>query len=68
MADDRAVLFSIGRSRMGGVITARGVHFGEVSATLYHQLGLDPNAITLPDLAGRPHYPVDAWKPMPELI
>ena len=54
--------------RLGGEITDRGVHFGEVFATLYHQLGLDPNRISLPDLSGRPQYLVDAWQPMPELI
>jgi hypothetical protein len=54
--------------RLGGEIAERGVHFGEVFATLYHQLGLDPNQITLPDLTGRPHYLVDGWRPMPELI
>ena len=53
--------------RLGGEITERGVHFGEVFATLYHQLGLDPNRVTLPDLSGRPHYLVDGWQPMPEL-
>jgi len=54
--------------RLGGVPVARPVHFGEVLATLYHQLGLDPNAITLRDLAGRPQYLVDHHSPMPELI
>ena len=45
----------------------RPVHFGEVHATLYHNLGIDANDTTLTDLAGRPHYLVDGWKPMPEL-
>lgn len=54
--------------RLGGEIAERGVHFGEVFATLYHQLGLDPNQVTLPDLTGRPQYLVDGWHPMPELI
>jgi uncharacterized protein (DUF1501 family) len=54
--------------RLGGEIVERRVHFGEVFATLYHQLGLDPNRVTLPDLTGRPHYLVDDWQPMPELI
>lgn len=54
--------------RLGGEIVDRGVHFGEVFATLYHQFGLDPNHVTLPDLSGRPHYLVDGWQPMPELI
>ncbi len=54
--------------RLGGEIADRGVHFGEVFATLYHQLGLDPNRVTLPDLSGRPQYLVDGWPPMRELI
>jgi hypothetical protein len=54
--------------RLGGEIADRGVHFGEVFATLYHQLGLDPNLVTIPDLTGRPHYLVDGWKAMPELV
>ena len=54
--------------RLGGEIKERGVHFGEVFATLYHQLGLDPNNVTVPDLTGRPQYLVSGWQPMPELI
>ncbi len=54
--------------RLGGEIADRGVHFGEVFATLYHQLGLDPSLVTIPDLTGRPHYLVDGWKAMPELV
>jgi hypothetical protein len=54
--------------RLGGEIADRGVHFGEVFATLYHQLGINPNQVTVPDLTGRPHYLVDGWLPMPELI
>lgn len=54
--------------RLGGSPIERPVHFGEVLATLYHQLGIDPNAVTLRDLAGRPQYLVDNHQPMPELI
>jgi len=54
--------------RLGGSPVQRPVHFGEVLATLYRQLGLDPNAITLRDLAGRPQYLVDHYEPMPELV
>ncbi len=54
--------------RLGGEIVDRGVHFGEVFATLYHQLGLDPNRVSLPDLSGRPQYLVDGWQPVRELI
>jgi Protein of unknown function (DUF1501) len=54
--------------RLGGQIVERPVHFGEVLATLYHQLGLDANKTTVRDLAGRPQYLVDHHAPMPELI
>jgi len=54
--------------RLGGAIADRPVHFGEVFATLYHQLGIDTNKVTLPDLAGRPQYLVDGWEPMRELV
>jgi hypothetical protein len=46
----------------------RPVHFGEVHSTLYHHLGIDPNATTLGDLSGRPQFLVDGWKPIPELV
>jgi hypothetical protein len=54
--------------RLGGQIVERPVHFGEVLATLYRQLGLDPNKTTVRDLAGRPQYLVDHHAPLPELI
>ena len=54
--------------RLGGEATERPVHFGEVFATLYQNLGLDPNVTTVPDLSGRPHYLVDGWRPMRELV
>jgi hypothetical protein len=54
--------------RLGGEPTERPVHFGEVFATLYHWLGIDLNKVTLNDLSGRPHYLVDGWLPMKELI
>lgn len=54
--------------RLGGSIAERPVHFGEVFATLYKNLGLDPHAFALRDLAGRPQPLVDHWKPLPELV
>jgi Protein of unknown function (DUF1501) len=46
----------------------RPVHFQEVFATLYHNLGLDPRTHTVTDLSGRPHYLVDdPYGPIPEL-
>jgi uncharacterized protein (DUF1501 family) len=55
--------------RLGGEPSERPVSFGEVFATLYSNLGLDVNKVTLPDLSGRPHYLVDGGaQPMKELI
>lgn len=54
--------------RLGGTPIERPVHFGEVLATLYHQLGLDTSHTTLRDLAGRPQYLADDHQPMRELI
>ena len=53
--------------RLGAEIADRPVHFGEVHATLYRRLGIDPNRTTVPDLSGRPQYLVDDHRPMPEL-
>ncbi len=53
--------------RLGAVPKDRPVHFGEVFATLYRNLGLDPAALKLPDLSGRPQYIVDKHAPMPEV-
>ncbi|MEX2317282.1 MAG: DUF1501 domain-containing protein [Pirellulales bacterium] len=43
----------------GGTPAQRPVHVQEVFATLYRNLGIDANAVTIPDLSGRPHYLVE---------
>ncbi len=45
----------------------RPVHFGEVHATLYKNMGIDASATMLTDLGGRPHFLMDPWEPIPEL-
>jgi uncharacterized protein (DUF1501 family) len=46
----------------------RPVHFQEIFATLYQNLGLDPRTNTIVDHASRPHYLVDdPFGPLPEL-
>jgi hypothetical protein len=45
--------------RIAGEAVARPVTFGELYATLYHNLGIDPNRETLQDLSGRPQYLVE---------
>ena len=55
--------------RLGGEAVDRPVTFPEVFATLYHNLGIDPNANTLVDLNSRPQYLVeDNAQPVRELV
>ena len=55
--------------RLGGEADERPVHFQEVFATLYHNMGIDINKVTLPDLSGRPQFLVDTeHQPLPEVI
>lgn len=54
--------------RLGGEATERPVHFQEVFATIYHNLGIDPRTTTVADLSGRPHYLVDEYGPIREVI
>ena len=55
--------------RLGGEATERPVQFGDVFATLYHNLDIDVSKVTVTDLSGRPQYLVDAGcAPMKEVI
>ena len=55
--------------RLGGEPNERPATFGEVFATLYHNLGIDPEKATLSDLTGRPQYLVeDSARPLRELV
>lgn len=54
--------------RLGGEAVDRPVHFQEVFATLYHNMGIDVNKATVKDLSGRPHFLVDGHQPMRELV
>ena len=57
-----------GTDRLGGEASERPVHFQEVFATLYHNVGIDVNKATVTDLSGRPHFLVDGRQPMRELV
>lgn len=71
-------LLAGGGMRMGQVIGStnrlgehpqdRPVHYREVFATLYRNMGIDARHTTLVDLHGRPHYLVDGRDPIAELI
>jgi hypothetical protein len=55
--------------RIAGEAVARPVTFGELYATLYHNLGIEVGRMTLPDLNGRPQYLVEENAPaLRELI
>jgi len=55
-------------NRLGEVPHDRPIHYQEVFATLYRQLGIDVENVTIPDHSGRPQYLLDMRKPVPELI
>jgi hypothetical protein len=55
-------------NRLGEVPEDRPVHYRDVFATLYHNLGIDSRNMTLTDLRGRPHYLIDSRHPIEELI
>lgn len=44
----------------GGGVKDRPVHFQDVFATLYHNLGINAHDITIADFTGRPHHLVDS--------
>ncbi|MEC9037344.1 MAG: DUF1501 domain-containing protein [Verrucomicrobiota bacterium] len=46
----------------------RPVHYKDVIATLYHNLGIDPQQTTVEDSSGRPHYLLQDCRPIKELI
>ena len=55
--------------RIAGEAVSRPVTFGELFATLYHNLGIDVNQTTITDLNGRPQYLVeDQAQPLRELV
>jgi len=54
--------------RLGAEIADRPVHFGEVLATIYRRMGIDPDVVKLHDLSGRPQYLLDHTRSLPELV
>ena len=54
--------------RHGGTVVSRAVHYQDVFATLYHNLGIDLAATTLTDPNGRPQHLLNQGQPLRELI
>lgn len=57
-------------NRLGEYATERPVHFQDIFATLYHNLGINTNQATVKDFNGRPRYLVDhtLYQPLRELV
>ncbi len=55
-------------NRLGEYAISRPVDMQEVVATVYYNLGIDPNTATVVDPSGRPRYLVDLREPVRELI
>lgn len=55
-------------NRLGEYAKDRPVPLQEIIATIYHNLGIDPNTTTLRDPTGRPQFLVDHRDPLPELL
>jgi hypothetical protein len=55
-------------NRLGEYAKERPVHFQEVFATLYRNLGIDVSSTTVMNQSGRPMYLVDSHEPVHELI
>lgn len=54
--------------RWAGEPTDRPVHFQDVIATLYHNLGIDASQTTITDPKGRPHFLVSTGRVIRELV
>ena len=57
-------------NRLGEHAVDRPVHFQEIFATLYRNIGIDTSVNTIKDFSGRPRYLIDhnIHRPLPELI
>ena len=59
----------IGRtSRLGDMVVDRPIHYQEVFATLYHNLGIDARRAMLQDRQGRPRHILEYREPIRELM
>lgn len=54
--------------RYAGTVTSRPVHYQDVFATLYHNLGIDPETTTLNEPNGRPQHLLNQGKVIRELV
>ena len=55
-------------NRFGEEADERPIHYKDVFATLYHNLGIDIGSTPVPDASGRPNYLLAEHEPISELI
>ncbi len=54
--------------KTASTVKSRPVHYKDVCATLYLNIGIDPHRTTIVDPTGRPQYLLDAGDPIRELV
>ncbi|MCR9198729.1 MAG: DUF1501 domain-containing protein [Planctomycetaceae bacterium] len=54
--------------RIAGAPVSRPVHYKDVFATLYRNMGIDARQVTIDDPQGRPQYLLDDGQPLAELV
>lgn len=54
--------------RSASAVASRPIHYQDVFATLYHNLGIDWSQTTLTDPSGRPQHLLDHGEPIRELV
>jgi len=52
----------------GGEVAERPIHIQQVMATLYHNLGINPETTLLQDTTGRPQFLLEHSEPISELV
>jgi hypothetical protein len=55
-------------NRFGEEADDRPIHFKDVFATLYHNMGIDTRETPVIDLTGKPNYLLEDREPIPELV
>jgi hypothetical protein len=55
-------------NRLGEYAVDRPVHMQEVVATVYHNMGINPETTTLTDPTGRPQYLIEKRSPIREIL